>query len=97
MLRIPLPAMPDLRFALLGECFAGIFFNDAFSKENGVKRTALPWGCGGDASPHKAQRRHRGARSAIASAMSDLCKIAEFAEISEALFWQSCAAIVRFV
>ena len=54
---------------------------EAFFK-TGVKRpvdVALPplsWGHGGDASPHKAQSRHRGARSAIASAMSDLCKIA---------------------
>ena len=45
----------------------------------GVKRTTLSWGSGGDASPAKAQSRHRGARSAMASAMSDLCKICVFA------------------
>ena len=48
-------------------------------------------GCRGGASPcKKAQRRHRGARSAMASAMRVLYKIAELAEISEAPFWQCC-------
>ena len=48
-------------------------------------------GCRGGAPPcKKAQRRHRGTRSAMVSAMRVLCKIAELAEISEAPFWQCC-------
>ena len=46
-------------------------------------------GVWGDASPHKAQRRHRGARSAMASAMRVLCKIAELAENTLAVLRRS--------
>ena len=43
--------------------------------QNGVKRPALSRGAGAAVAPAKAQRRHRGAQSAIASAMRVLCKI----------------------
>ena len=56
--------------ASLQSCGAATLF-----KTTGVKRPALSRSAGAAQAPAKAQSRHRGARSAMASAMSDLCKI----------------------
>ena len=97
MLRIPLPAMPDLRFALpvclnLGESGKSGVSCEAFSKKTGVKRPALSRGRGGGggwghshfAPAKSANLSSRGAECvAYRSIASAMSGFARFAELAK--------------